>query len=464
MSVDSTLLMQEVERVRKYGDTFFNTRMEVRIYANKKWMEPVRFDYYQLHRDYCNGQLGDIRTIEFLMLLGDFTYDLVPYRDNILVEVTEQPLLESNSERDWNGTLTTRRYKGILNMAAGDNGVLENKQSAMTSKDAMNQIGMRPVSLQLVEDLIYRMMMVSIGKTLRRTTTIDALMSLYTEYGEALGGTNDNRFMGRAPASPGWNTEVRHQIPFPDGMLLKDVGRYLQNEEGGVYPTGLGRYIQNRILYVYSLFDTTRYRKNVKVLNVINVPNDRYKGSEKTFLNTAKSITVLATGNNKIKDEGIAEKIQTGNALRFGDANKLLSDFTTVKDGRMLMDRASNIYDVVAEPLADGLNNVRWAVDRMTGNPYKQYTAMAQKAGQQFEIEWEKGAAELLEPGMPVKYQVIDGDTVKTYYGVLLGVTETRAPTDGAAVSAKFGTMVKLAMFLSRSPVDPSQVNMETSQ
>lgn len=459
MSVDSTLLMKEVERVQKFGDTFFNTRMDIRIYANKKWMTPIRFDYYQLHRDYSNNQLGDIRMVEFLMLLGDYTFDLMPYRDNIMVEVTEQPLLETNSERDWNGTLTTRRYKGILNMAEGDNSVLENKQSAMTNKEAMNQVGMRPVQLQLVEDLIYRMMMVSVGKTLRRTTTIDALVSLYTEYGAALGGTDDTRFLGKATIPPGWNTEVRHQIPFPDGMLLKDVPRYLQNEEGGVYPTGLGRYIQNRVLYVYPLFDTTRYRKNTKVLNVINVPNDRYRGGEKTFLNSAKSITVLATGKNKVTDDGIASKIQNGNGIRFGDATKLLEGFSVIKDGRMLTDRASNIYDVVAEPLANGINNIRWAVDRMTGNPYRQYTEMAQKSGQQLEIEWEKGYAELLEPGMPVKYQVIDGDTVKTYYGVLLGVTETRGPTDGAAVTAKFGTTVKLAMFLSRSPVDPSQVD-----
>lgn len=455
MSMDSTLLNKEIDRVITKGNSFLSTRMEMQILVNKKWLKPVRFDYYQVHRDYSSGQLGDLLTIEFMMNLGDYTFDLMPYRDDIKVEIVEVPLMENNSERDWEAQSYTTRYKGILNIAGDDNMVLANKQSAMTSKESMNQVGMKAVTMQLVDDLVYRMMMVSIGTTLRRMTTMDALVSLYTYYGNALGGTDETRLLGKQVA-PGFSTEVRHQIPFADGMMLKDVGRYLQNEEGGVYPTGLGRYIQDRILYVYSLFDTTRYRKNVKVLNVINIPNDRFKGSEKTFFDSARSITILATGENSVTDDGIATKIQDGNGLRFADANKVLSGFSTVKDGRMLMDRASNINEVVAQPLADGLNNVRWAEDRLTGNPYKQYTTMAQKAGQPFQIEWLRGNANLLEPGMPVKYQVIEDLVVKTYYGVLLGAVDTRAPTDGAAVSSKFGSIVKLAMFLSRTTEDPA--------
>lgn len=455
MSMDSTLLYREIDRVIKNGDSYISQRIEVQLLVNKKWIKPTRIDYYQTHRDYSNGQLGDSINLEFLMGLGDYTFDILPFRDNILVEVTTVPLMETNSERNWDGEINTVRYKGILNLMGDDNMVLANKQSTMTTRESMNQIGMKAVSIQLVDDLIYRLMMVSIGTTLKRMTTMDCLVSLYTYYANLLGGSDDKRLLG-VQIAPGYSTEVRHQIPFPDGMLLKDVPRYLQNEEGGVYPTGLGRYIQNRRLYVYSLFDTTRYRKNVKVLNLINVPNDRYKGSEKTYLDTPKSITILATGDNSVTDTGVAEKIQEGNGLRFADASKLLSDFVTTKAGKMLVDRASNITEVIAQPLAEGINNIRWAIDRLTSNPSKQYTSMAQKAGQPFEIQWLKGNADLLEPGMPVKYQVIDGDTVKTYYGVLLGATNTQAPTDGASISSKFASVVKLAMFLSRTAEDPA--------
>lgn len=456
MSMDSTLLNKEIDRITSKGSSHFSTRMEITICANKKWLKPVRFDYYQVHRDYSNGQLGDLRTVEFLMNLGDYTFDLLPYREDLMVEVVEIPLLEVGSGQDWNQPTYTTRYKGIMNLAGDDNAILTNKQSAMTSKASMNQIGMKAVTMQLVDELTYRMMMVSIGTTLKNMSPMDALIALYTFYAGKLGGTDSTRLLGKQIA-PGYGTAVRHQIPFPDGMMLKDVARYLQNEEGGIYPTGCGRYIQNQILYVYSLFDTTRYRKNVKVLNIINVPNDRFKGSEKTYFDSARSITILATGENSVTDTGTATKIQDGNGLRFGDTAKIFDGFGTIKDGRMLVDRASNINEVVAQPLAGGLNNVRWAADRFTSNSAKQYTTMAQKAGQPFEIEWLKGDANLLEPGMPVKYQVIEDYTVKTYYGVLLGVTDTRAPTDAAVISAKFGSIIKLAMFLSRTAEDPAQ-------
>lgn len=456
MSMDSTLLNKEIERVITKGDSYISTRMEIQILANKKWIKPVRVDYYQVHRDFSNGQLGDLITLEFLMNLGDYNFDLLPYRANIKVEVTEVPLMATSSARNWEETFKTKRYKGIINLSGDDNTVLTNKQSAMTSKEAMNQIGMKAVTMQLVDELTYKLLMVPVGETLRNMTTMDAFIGLYTKNTQALGGSDETRLLSKQIA-PGFSTEVRSQIPFPDGMMLKDVGKFLQNDEGGIYPTGFGRYIQNQNLYVYSLFDTTRYRKNVKVLNVINVPNDRFKGSERTFFDTSKSVTILATGDNSVTDTDVAEKIQSGNGLRFADAAKVLMGFGIVKDGQMLIDRASNINEVIVQPLAEGINNIRWAADRLTGNPFRQYTALAQKAGQPFEIEWLKGSADLLEPGMPVKYQVIVDYVVKTYYGVLLGVTDTRAPTDGAAVSSKFGSTIKLAMFLSRTAEDPAE-------
>lgn len=452
MSMDSTLLYREIDRVLKDGNSYFSTRMEINIRVNKKWIKPTRLDYYQVHRDYSDGQLGDLITIEFLMSLGVFQYDLMPYRDDILVEVVTIPLLEGNSQQDWNGQTIVKRYKGVLNVTGTDNAVVSNKQSTMTSKEAMDQVGMKAVTMQLVDEITYRLMMVSFGTTLKRMTTMDALVSLHTKFTVDAKGT-------KLPikVAPGYSTEIQHQIPFEDGMMLKDTGRYLQNDQGGVYPTGLGRFIQDNILYIYSLFDTTRYRKGDKVLNLINVPNDRFKGSEKTFFNSKRSITVLATGNSNLEDSGIADKIQTGNGIRFGDANKILSGFGIVKAGRMLVDRASNINEVVAQPLANAVNNIRWAKERFTSNAYQQYTELAQKAGQPLEIEWLRGDSDLLEPGMPVRYQTIVEDTVKTYYGVLLGTVDTRSPTDAAAISSRFGSIIKLAVFLSRTTEDPAE-------
>lgn len=449
MSFDATLLYKEAERVREAGDGYHSVRTTVNILANNKWVQPNRVEHLHLVRDYSTGPLGDIRKLEVLMLLGDYTFDILPYRDNLIVDITEIPLMEGNSARNWERFAGTKRFKAVLDLEGEDNTVLTNKQSAMQSKAQMNQVGMKSVVFTLVDDICYKLMMVTTGLTLRQMTATDMIQWIHDFYFKQLFKGSSERIEGISVWKDQSNPAVIHQLALPDGTPLKDVCRFIQNDECGVYPTGLGRYIQNKKFYVYPLFDTTRYSKNTKVLNIINMPNDRFKGSEKTFLDSDKSLTIIVTGTSVASDKSTGTKIQDGNGLRFGDLTKLLNT-GTVKDNRMLIDRATNLFEVTAESLADGFNNLRWAAERFTANPYKQYTTMAQKQGQPVNVQWTRGNVELLEPGMPVKYQTIEGNTVNTYYGTLLGVNDNRAPVDSGNVNTRFDGITTLSLFLVR--------------
>lgn len=460
MSYDASLLNKAAERIITNGEGYYNVRTTINIRVNNTWIKPTRFDHYHLARDYSTGPLGDIRQIECLMLLGDYTYDLLPYRDNIYIDITEIPLMEGTSSRNWERFAGTKRYKAILDLKGDDNTVLTNKSPAMTTKVQMNQVGLKSVVFTLVDELCYKLMMTSVGTTLRQMTSLDMLVWLHRYYFDALFEGSNKRIEGMNIWREDANPAVQHQIIFPDGLLLKDVPKFLQNDEVGIYPTGLGRYIQNNQFYVYPLFDTTRYQKNTKVLNIINMPNERFKGSEKTFLDTPRSLTIIATGDNLSEDKSTGVKIQDGNGLRFGDANKLFQA-ATVKNNRMLLDRATTLFEVTAEPLAEGINNVRWAADRLTANPFKQYTTMAQKRGQPLKVQWFRSNVDLLEPGMPVKYQTLDGNTVRTYYGTLLGVNDNRIPTDSGNNTSKYDGIATLDLFLVRhTETDDKQMSL----
>lgn len=449
MSFDATLLYKEAERVRENGDGYLNVRTTVNILANGKWSQPKRIEHMHLVRDYSTGPLGDIRKLEVLMLLGDYTFDILPYRDNLRIDITEIPLMEGNSARNWERFAGTKRYKAILDLEGGDNTVLTNKQSVMTNKAQMNQVGMKTVVFTLVDEICYKLMMVTTGLTLRQMTALDMIQYVHDLYFNQLFKGGAERVEGSNVWRDQANPAVIHQLAIPDGLPLKDVCRYIQNDECGVYPTGLGRYIQNKQFYVYPLFDTTRYAKNTKVLNIINMPNDRFKGSEKTFLDTDKSLTIIVTGASVSSDKSTGTKIQDGSGFRFGDLTKLLNT-GTIKNNRMLIDKATNIFEVAADNLADGLNNLRWASERFTANPFKQYTIMAQRQGQPLNVQWTRGNADLLEPGMPVKFQTIDGNTVNTYYGTLLGVNDNRIPVDSGNINTRYDGITTLSLFLVR--------------
>ncbi len=449
MSYDATLLYKEAERVRDNGEGYHNVRTTVNILANGKWSQPNRVEHMHLVRDYSTGPIGDIRKLEVLMLLGDYTFDILPYRDKLVIDITEIPLMEGNSARNWERFAGTKRYKAILDLEGGDNTILTNKQAVMQSKAQMNQVGMKTVVFTLVDEICYKLMMVTTGLTLKAMTSLDMILWIHDYYFKELFKGSSERIEGINVWRDQANPQVIHQLALPDGIPLKDVCKFIQNDECGVYPTGLGRYIQNKQFYVYPLFDTTRYSKNAKVLNVINMPNDRFQGSEKTFLDTEKSLTIIVTGTSVASDKSTGAKIQNGNGFRFGDLTKLLNT-GTIKDNRMLIDRATNLFEVTSETLADGLNNMRWAAERFTANPFKQYSTMAQQQGQPVDIQWTRGNVDLLEPGMPVKFQTIDGNTVNTYYGTLLGVNDNRAPVDSGNVSTRFDGVTTLSLFLVR--------------
>ncbi len=449
MSIDNTLLNREIEKVLNNADGHSGNMVEIKIKAGDKWLIPIRLDYLFLARGYGTGELGDIRTIEVLIGHGDFVHDILPFKDNLLIEYTEIPLKSVGTAMDVEGKIVSKRFRGIVNAEGMQDPGLTNKTAAGTNREVLNQISALPIQIQLIDEIVYKLLMVSTGMTLRKTTTMNALLSVYTRYINLLTGRDDQR-IDVIDYREGYNKTVRNQISIPDGTMVKDLHTFLQNREGGIYSTGISRYVQNQVLYIYPLYDTEAYRKNTKILNIINVPNDRFQGSEITYLDEERQLTILATGNAEALDESLSTQLQTGSAIRFANADNIMGASSLNNKNRMLVDRATNITEVAVNSLVAGVNNVRWAVDRLTSNPYKQYSDLARKQGLQLKIEWTRGSADLLLPGMPVKYRTVADDLIKVYYGVLLGVSENRISTGNGMINKRFDGILSLSIFINR--------------
>lgn len=430
----------------------FTYKTEIKIQAGEEWLIPVRIDYLYLLRDYAGGNLGDFRVVEVLMGLGDLTHLLLPFKDDLRVEVTNTPLNKTGNAINLDRPIVVKTYRGIVNTSKLVDYKVGSKMGSDPTITNLNHGTIVPVQLQLVDESVYKLLTLSCGTVFRESTTMNALLTTYSNYIKALGNRESER-IEQLVVRDGYNDTVRKQINIPDGTMVKDLHQHLQNREGGIYNNGIGRFVQNNKLYVYPLYDLKAYEKNTKILNIINITSNKYEGAEITFKDDPKYITILATGNVKVYDESLVNKLDSGNAYRFGDADKLLAN-TFDQDNKVLVDRATNTYEVGVETLETGVNNIRVSNDRLTSNPYKAYSDLAKKQGRQIDVEWVKGHAELLLPGMPVKYVTADGESIDTYYGVLLGVNENRIPTNPGIITNNFNGIVTLSIFVNRKPIN----------
>lgn len=446
MSIEVSSLLREVNEIVNTVKNQPEYRIECKLLANGKWITPLRVDYTFKQRDYSKN-FADEYLVEALFEYGVFALDIVPNRDNLQMDVTITPVDPSSGGVLMDVKRTVKRYRALL--VDQSNPSVTSKFAAVQSKESMDRLGIVPITFQLMEEVAYRYRMVSYGRIFWDCTTMDALLFSLSQLSEQISGDLSEKVLG-VNVVDGYNLKKLKHIVIPDGTYAKDIPKLLQENQGGIYGAGLGRYLQDQYWYVYPLYETNSYLKDQRTLVIVNVPSDRYGSGERTYKVDQRHVTILVTGNNAIDDQGLNKNLQKGNGYRFLDSANLLTNMGIVKDNRLFMDRASNIYEVGTEVLQSGFNNVKWADQRGTTNPFKHYSQMAQNNGQALTVEWLHGDCNLLYPAMPVKYQSLENNVVKTYHGVLLGVTEHRTIGNPGANADIHPSIVKLGVFINR--------------
>lgn len=444
MAASASLIEQEIRTVITAGEAGTSYKISLSILANNQWINPLRLDLWSLERDYV-GSYGDVLVVQFIMPYGDYTYDLLPYRANLKVDVTYQPLKTATKELRTDTQTTVTRYVGIL--VDQNDHVLTGGNSQTTTKDALNRLAPKTVVIQLMEESLYLTRLRTVGRNFRQCTPMDALLTVLTETINLQKGSNYKRMLGIHVAD-GYNTEKRNVIPIPDGTPVMSVANMLQQKEGGVYPAGLGCYLQDQYWWVFPLYDTKRINKKLKTLTIYNVPPDKYDGGERTYRITANRVIVLAAGDATSFNPSGFNQLNGGNGIRFADARKLLGDFAITKDNRMLIDRATNLFEFVSSPMDGTYNNVQFSDTPVSANPFRHYTAMALSDGQFVAVEWKHGESDLLLPGMPVEYWTLKDNQAVSYQGILLGLHEERAPSEPGAVASSYPGVVRLKVFI----------------
>jgi hypothetical protein len=437
------MINTEMEEVRTtgLGAHYF---IKVQILVNKQWLTPLKLDLYSVDRDY-EGGYADVRVLSFMMLLGVYTFDLLPYRNDIAVDVTYVPVGETGAGQVSTQRSFTRRYKGFL-MDPSDASMTTNV-SNQTSKTQLDNQMPKQVEMQLVEEYVYDMQMRSVGTKFRNMTPYEALLTILNGSTAYMEGKDEKRILGVHPVGTP-NSEKRTQIVIEHGKKIGEVPSILQNEQGGVFSAGLGCYLQDQYWFVFPLYDTAHASKQTRSITIYCVPTDRYDGTEKTYRLTDNRLIILAAGDAASLNLSENSHVQSGNGLRFLDARKLLNGFATNNGNRMLIDKASNLFEFAAKNITEGVNNIQWSGKPVSSNPFVHYSAIARMNGRIQTVEWRHGDGDLIQPGDLVEFYTISQGKINKFKGVVLGTREQRnAAEPGMNVTRHHG-VVSLKLFI----------------
>lgn len=445
MAVDTTLLLREVQRIIDEGQGVTHYRLGINIKAGPAWGVPTRIDLYSIERDY-ETRYGDVVVIEVIIGLGTYAYRLMPYRDQLFVDVTSVPVYENGAAIRSDRPSRVKRYRAVL--LNKENPGLVGRTPQASSEEDLNQQTPVTVELQLIDEGLYQSRLITVGRLYRQMAPMTVLQSILTET-TALVDTKNQPAVTGVSVTPGFNKEVRTQLVIPHGTPLFDVPSLLQKKEGGCYPTGIGCYLQRGQWYVFPPYNTQRFKQPGRTLTVLSVPPNRYYGGERTYRLTDTQVIIVCAGNMETQDDGHADQLNQGNAVRVTNNRNLLV-YGEANNNKTQVSRQDNVFEFEGPTLRSGFTNAQWAKEGATSNPLPHYSEMAHRNGRYVMVEWLHGDSSLLTPGMPVKFMTATQDKLNVVYGTLLGVHEQRIPAQSGMVATHFPASIRLKLFLSR--------------
>lgn len=448
MATESTLLYREVAMITSEGAKPVVWQWLCTVHVNGKDIKPLFTNEVEIERNYVE-QYCDKIDVELAIPLDAYHYDMVPYRSTIEVTLQRVPMVEAvDALVSQESPTYSHRYRATL--YDNDSALLEGNNPTVTTRAAAGISDYVHVRMQLLDSVIERMRMQTIGGIYREVSGMELVRHILTLY-SATGSKDKADAVQGVTVAPHANTKPRTHIVIPHLTRVVDAPERIHQACGGVYSGGFKTYLQARQWYMYAPYDVSAYRDTPLTLTVINIPANRLTGSERTYRVTPTQVIVLVTGQVKHRDNSESAQLNHGNGVRFMDANQVMDGWATVDGNRMTVNKSKNVNEYVGTPRPNGLNHILESPTRITANPLLENARVAQRNGSYLQAVWENSNDTILYPGMPVKYMYIQNEQVETIYGVLIG-TQTHISASNVNVSSRrFISNTTISLFIDRT-------------
>lgn len=446
MEIESTPLYREAMKIMTNGQTSAHSYWKCLIhYGNNKTFAPLVTEAVCYVREYRKA-FSDVMTVSVKMGLGDYARRIYPNRVGLQITLTKQATRESGGNIDPNQKPESERYTAVL--LDGPTAPTVGQGAESNDIEALNISQIVDVHFQVMQKPIEQLKTMLVGTVYRGSMVGDVLRSVLTTTCANLKLPEDVSIKGVNIAPPN-NTNVKGNLVIPHGTRAVDVPDFIQNRYG-VYNAGIGTYIQNRIWYVYSLFNTARFSTEKQTLTILVLPKRKFANIERTFMKNGDSVIVLATSETSFKDDSGTQYINTGNGVRFANATNLIDVGFTTGGNKMVASRGANANEFVAEKTE--VNYAPVSNRRITSNPFVEFSRLASKKGGTFRCTWQNSDPTLITPAMSARIVFSDGSSIKTVYGVVQIVEHVAQLANGFA-SDQFINNTVVSVFVNNQVV-----------
>ncbi len=411
------------------------------IHTGEKDLVPVKVVRFDISSNY-EYFYKDEMSVTVSMMKGDLIFDVGPYQDDLRITIIE--------ERYENGLYipVDTMYRAYLlqevpkRMQSSNSPTMNSQEAANLSELTVVGFSLEPVVMEYIDNSFT-------GTIVKSVAPFRVLNTLFANAIDSIVVSDEERIKSIDMYAPS-NLIPMSQMVIPDQTPIVELPDLLQNKLGGIYSTGLGFFIQNKVVYFWPLYDTERESVNSKRLQIIIAPTKHYKTVENTLLVENDVVTVLGVGPLHITDDTLGEINDEGDSVRFLDARKALSGMGKAVDNRFIANRAEANTEISAIKTGSGIVRARQSKARVTSNLFVQTSKMSRRNGVKVSLAWRNSDRNLLIPGMPttILYNV-DG-LVKEATGTLLGCTSAFEMTGKGLVEGGIVTTSVLTVFVNR--------------
>lgn len=446
MDILDSALAREIEAISANPNTDVAYYWRAEIHANGQTLQPPKVLSFDVGRDY-ESTFTDESVVTMVVPGGMYAFKIYPYLKDLEITMYREPLGEVDGLPAEEREISSERYVATLinPMALNVAGNSANEIDE-TSLDLTNLLTLK---FQLINKAIDQVRMRTIGGVYRKCLVDDVVRSILTMHSSNVETDSSDVPLG-VEMVPSSNVKQQEHIVIPHGTRLVDAVDYIHKHCCGIYTTGLAYYYQANHWYVFPPYDSSKFDQSDNTMTIIRLPANRMPGVERTFRKDGKNLVILATGDAATKNQSESLLMNSGNGVRFADADQFMDGIVQKGGNRAVMSRGGSNNEFVATERPNGNNLVLSSQKRITSNPWVEYSNLAKRNGSLLGLTWENSNPAFITPGMPVKVLYLEDEEIKETFGLIIKAhhyTQTRG--EGITV-ARHHTTSALTIFAQR--------------